>query len=96
MLARIVTFDGVSQQRMAEMRDRIGSQEQPEDIPATEMMLLHDADSETAMAILFFENEEDYARGDAALSAMPADETPGTRTSVRKYDVGLRMESNRA
>ncbi len=45
----------------------------------------------TALAIVFFDNEEDYAKGDAALNAMPASDTPGQRTSVAKYDVAVRM-----
>jgi hypothetical protein len=40
---------------------------------------------------VFFDNEDDYHRGDEVLSAMPADETPGRRTSVTKYDVAVRM-----
>ena len=39
----------------------------------------------------YAENEEDYAKGDAALNAMPAGDTPGQRTSVTKYDVAIRM-----
>ena len=34
---------------------------------------------------------EEHARGDAALSAMPAGDTPGQRTSVGKYEVAYRM-----
>ena len=41
--------------------------------------------------ILFFENEDDYARGDAALNAMTPGDTPGRRTSVTKYTVAGRM-----
>jgi hypothetical protein len=41
--------------------------------------------------ILFFDTDEDYKRGDAALSAMPAGDTPGQRTSVTKYQVAFRM-----
>jgi hypothetical protein len=41
---------------------------------------------------VFFENEDDYRRGDEALSAMPAGDTPGQRTSVAKYDVAFRMK----
>ena len=43
------------------------------------------------MVVLFFDNEADYAQGDAALNAMPAGDTPGTRTAVKKYDVVSRM-----
>ena len=52
--------------------------------------MLHDAEAEKSVVIVFFDNEEDYARGDATLSAMPADETPGTRTAVGKYEVAVR------
>jgi len=90
-LARVVTFDGVNSDRMAEMQREMQSSERPENIPATEMMVLHDAEAERAVAIVFFENEDDYQRGDEALNAMPADETPGRRTSVTKYEVAVRM-----
>jgi len=41
--------------------------------------------------VVFFDNEDDYRQGDEALSAMPAAETPGRRTSVTKYNVAFRM-----
>ena len=53
--------------------------------------MLHDPEAEKSVAILFFDSEDDYARGDAALNAMPAGDTPGQRTSVTKYDVVARM-----
>jgi hypothetical protein len=90
-LARVVAFDGVDSERIAQMRQEMEGGERPEDIPATEVIVLHDPESSKALAIVFFENEEDYARGDATLDAMPADETPGQRTSVTKYDVAIRM-----
>jgi hypothetical protein len=90
-LARVVTFDGVDSGRMEEMRREIGDGERPEGLPAKEIIVLHDADAEKAVVVIFFDNEEDYRVGDATLNAMPAGETPGTRTSVTKYDVALRM-----
>ena len=90
-LARVVTFDGVSAERMAQLSKDIESEEPPADIPATEMLMLHDADAQRSVVVVFFENEEDYRRGDEALSAMPAGDTPGQRTSVAKYDVAGRM-----
>ena len=90
-LARVVSFDGVDADRMAEMRREMESNERPEDIPATEIVVLHDPEAEQALAILFFENEDDYRRGDEALNAMPAGDTPGRRTSVTKYEVAHRM-----
>ena len=55
--------------------------------------MLHDPGTDAALAVLFFESEDDYATGDAALSAMPAGDTPGRRTSVTKYEVVARMTS---
>jgi hypothetical protein len=90
-LARVVAFDGVSSERMAQMRQEMEGGERPDDIPATEVIVLHDPESSKSLAIVFFDNEEDYATGHAALDAMPASDTPGQRTSVTKYDVAVRM-----
>jgi hypothetical protein len=92
-LARVVSFDGVSAERMEAMKEEIGEGGRPDEIPATEILVLHDAEAERSLAILLFDNEDDYARGDAALNAMSAPETPGNRTSVTKYDVAVRMTS---
>jgi hypothetical protein len=76
---------------MDQVKAEIESGERPDDIPATEFLLLHDPAADESLAILFFDSEDDYATGDAALNAMPTDDTPGTRTSVRKYEVVGRM-----
>jgi hypothetical protein len=91
--ARVVTFDGVSKDRIEEMKREMQEGDQPEEIPATEIVVLHDAGADKSLVILFFETEEDYRRGDEALNAMPAGDTPGQRTSVTKYDVAVRMTS---
>lgn len=90
-LARVVSFEGVSSARMEEMQREMQSSDRPDDVPAKEILVLHDRDAEKSVVILLFDNEDDYARGDAALSAMPAGDTPGKRTSVAKYDVAFRM-----
>ena len=90
-LARVVTFDGVSSDRMKEMQQEMEGSDRPDDIPAKEIVVLHDPEAEKSLVIVFFENEEDYRRGDAALSAMPTGDTPGKRTSVTKYEVAFRM-----
>jgi hypothetical protein len=90
-LARVVTFDGVSSERMEQMRAQMADQERPDDVPATEILVLHDPEAEKSVVLLFFDGEEDYAQGDAALNAMPADDTPGSRASVAKYNVAVRM-----
>ena len=89
--ARVVKFDGVSEQRMNEMKREMEESGRPEDVPATEIVVLHDPDAQSSVVILFFESEDDYRRGDEALNAMPAGDTPGQRSSVTKYSVAHRI-----
>jgi hypothetical protein len=60
-------------------------------MPAGELLILHDPEAERSLAIVIFDNEEDYRKGHEILDAMPASDTPGNRTSVTKYDVAHRM-----
>ena len=92
-LARVVTFDGVSSERMSQMQSEMEGSDRPDDVPAKEIVVLHDPEAEKSLVILFFDTDEDYQRGDAALSAMPAGDTPGQRTGVGKYDVAIRMST---
>ena len=89
-LARVVTFEGVDKDRIDQLRSEM-SGERPEGLPASEIIVLHDADAEKSLVVVFFDSEEDYKQGDDALNAMPAGDTPGRRTSVTKYDVAIRM-----
>jgi hypothetical protein len=90
-LARVVSFDGVTRDRMQEMQAEMRDSEPPEGLPAKEIVVLHDPDAEKSLVILFFDSEEDYRQGDETLNAMSADDTPGQRTGVAKYDVALRI-----
>jgi hypothetical protein len=90
-LARVVSFDGVTRDRIREMESEMRDSEPPEGLPAKEIIVLHDADAEKSLVIVVFATEEDYRRGDETLSAMPASDTPGRRTAVAKYDVAIRM-----
>ncbi len=90
-LARVVTFEDVDASRMEDTRREISGGQRPEGLPATELMLLHDADSGRAIAVMFFDNEADYAQGERVLDALPAEETPGRRTSVASYEVVVRV-----
>ena len=92
-LARVVTFDGVSKDRMDEMDREMRDGQPPEGFPPAELVVLHDPEAETSLAIVIFETEDDYRRGDEILNAMPAGDTPGQRTSVSRYDVATRMKS---
>jgi hypothetical protein len=90
-LARVVTFEGVSKDRMDAMDSEMRDGQPPEGLNATEVIVLHDPETEQSLAIVFFENEDEYKRGDEILSAMPAGDTPGRRLSVTKYNVATRM-----
>ena len=89
--ARVVTFEGVGKDRIEEMKREMQEGDPPEDIRATEVVVLHDPDADRSVAIVYFETEDDYRRGDEVLNAMPAADTPGRRLSVEKYEVAIRM-----
>ena len=89
--ARVVSFDNVSKQRMDELKREMAEGGPPDDVPAREILVLHDAEADSSLVILFFDSEDDYRRGDEALNAMPAGDTPGQRTSVKKYEVASRI-----
>jgi hypothetical protein len=93
-LARVVTFDGVSKDRMEEMKREMEGGQPPEGMPPAELLVLHDPEAEKSLVVIVFENEDDYRRGDEILSGMPAGDTPGQRTSVTKYEVAMRMSSD--
>ena len=92
-LARVVTFDGVSKDRMDEMDREMQEGQPPEGFPSSELIVLHDPDTEKSLVLVLFESEDDYRKGDEILSSMPAGNTPGQRTSVTKYNVATRMSS---
>ena len=71
-LARVVSFDGVSSDRMAEMQREMEGSERPDDVPAKEIIVLHDPEAEKSLVVVFFDTDDDYQRGDAALSAKAA------------------------
>jgi hypothetical protein len=91
-VARVVSFEGVPQGRIQEMKSRIESEDPPEGLNPTEMLLLHDEGGGRSLAIVLFDSEEDYQRGDEVLNAMPAEDVPGQRTGVDKYDVAIHMK----
>ena len=92
-LARVVSFEGVTSDRMANLKSQIESGEPPEGMPPAELMILHDPEGERSLAIVVFDNEEDYRKGDEVLGSMPGPETPGQRTAVTKYEVAIRTNS---
>lgn len=92
-LARVVSFEGVGAEHIARVARDIQEGEPPEGMPPAELMILHDPAGERSLAIVLFDNEEDYRKGDEILDAMPREDIPGQRTSVTRYDVVARMKS---
>ncbi|HXE94702.1 MAG TPA: hypothetical protein VN544_12965 [Gaiellaceae bacterium] len=92
-VARVVTFDGVTKDRMDEMNREMSEGDPPEGFPAAEVVVLHDAGAEKSLVVVIFETDDDYNRADEIMNAMPAGDTPGKRTSVTRYDVAHRMKS---
>jgi hypothetical protein len=92
-LARVVTFDGVTKERMDEMNREMEGGQPPEGMPSAELIVLHDPDAEKSLVVVVFENEDDYKKGDEILNNMPASDVPGQRTSVTKYNVAARMKN---
>jgi hypothetical protein len=89
-IARVVSFEGVNRARLDQMNREMSEGEPPEGLNATEVIVLHDPEAGKALAIVFFESEDDYTRGHEILDAMPAGDTPGRRTAVTRYDVAVR------
>ena len=89
-IVRLVTFDGVTTDRMNQMRDEMQGREPPEGLNAKEIIVLHDPDTERSTVLVFFDNEDDYRQGDEILSNMDRGDTPGAHTSVTRYDVAHR------
>lgn len=98
MLARIVRWEGgdpeavrKSAAEIREQAERAGGP--PPGVPAKEFMLLYDS-AGNAMALVFFETEDDYAQGDATLSSMdPPGDGMGRRVSVDKYELAAHFEA---
>jgi hypothetical protein len=92
-LARVVSFEGVSADRMSHLKGEIEGGDRPEGMPPAELVILHDPDGERSLAIVFVDSEDDYRKADEILGAMPGPDTPGQRTSVTKYQVAVRAKA---
>ncbi len=92
MFVRVVRFTDVNPERLEATLARIkASDGPPPDVPITAMQMLHDRDNGTAVVLQHFASEADMRAGDAAMSAMDAGETPGTRVSVDMCEQKLDM-----
>jgi hypothetical protein len=94
MYARVVRFTDVGPERIAEMNERIENEGgPPPDVPAKGLTVIVDESQATSVVILFFDSEEDMRKGDDALNAMDAGDTPGTRASVDQGEVKVQRET---
>ena len=98
MHARVATFEGGDPDQVREMIGGIQERSEsgpPEGVPAVGFLMLHRADEGKVLAISLFETEEDLQQGDSTLSSMdpPVQGGLGQRTSVEKYEVGIKMDA---
>ena len=97
MYARVVRWEGADAEAMKRTAQEISADAEsgpPEGVPAKGLVLLHDLDGGRAMAIAFFETEDDYRQGDETLNSMsPPGEGMGRRVGVDKYEVALEVEA---
>lgn len=97
MYARVVRWEGADAEAMKRTAEEIGSRADagpPEGVPAKGLLLLQSPESGKAMAISFFETEDDYRQGHETLESMsPPGEGLGNRVGVDKYEVALELEA---
>jgi len=97
MLARVVTWEGGDAEAMrksaAEINEQAGDGPPP-GVPAKEFLLLQDTANGKAIAVMTFENEDDYREGDETLNSMsPPGEGMGQRVSVEKFEIAARFQA---
>ena len=95
MYARVVRFTDVNPEQIAATAAQIEESDgPPPDVPAKSMKMLVDEGQSTAVAILFFETEEDMRKGGEVLDQMDSSDTPGTRASVDLCEVKIEMDAS--
>lgn len=98
MFVRVARWEDADPKSLEESAAEIRSQAEaaggpPPGVPAKEFLLLHDTAAGKAIAITLFESEDDYRQGDETLSSMsPPGEGMGTRVSVEKFELAVRIE----
>ncbi len=97
MYARVVRWEGAEAEALKQTAAEISAEAEsgpPEGVPAKGFLLLHDLEGGKAMAVSFFETEDDYRQGDQTLNSMsPPGGGFGTRVGVDKYEVALEFEA---
>ena len=93
MYARVVRFSDIKPEQIDRIKSQSGEEGPPPDVPVKSMKMVVDESQGTAVALLFFDTEEDMRKADAALNAMDTGETPGTRLSVDQGEVAIEMDA---
>ena len=95
MYARVATFKGGDGAKAAAEISARNEGGPPPGLPAKKLLILNDAEGQKALAIAFFESEEDYRQGDETLNSMSppsGDGSMGERAGVEKFEVVLELE----
>ena len=87
--ARVASFENVPTEALEEITKEIRDGERPENLPATEIIVLADPGGGKMQAITFFDSEDDYRQGDETLRAMNPPGAMGA-ASITKYEVAVR------
>jgi hypothetical protein len=87
--ARVASFENVPPEALQEITKEIREGERPENLPATEILVLADREGGKLQAITFYDSEDDYRQGDETLKAMSPPGSMGGAT-VAKYEVAVR------
>jgi hypothetical protein len=64
----------------------------PPGVTSSGLRVLFDADQATAVVVQQFETAEDMAAAEAVFDAMDPSETPGTRASVDRCELKLKLD----
>lgn len=89
---RVVRFTDVSPERVDQLVSEIDQAAgPPPGVDAHAFQILLDRDQGTSVVLQMFETAEAMAAAEAALDAMDAGETPGTRASIDRCEVKLEL-----
>jgi len=91
--ARVVTFENINPDNVARIRQSMESGDVPEGMPPSQVLFLHDKGTDTALAIVIVETEDEYRQVDEILGGVPANQAAGRRTGVAKYEVAVRAST---
>ena len=93
MYSRVVRFTEVDADRMTRLLAMIEESDgPPPGVTSSGLRVLFDADQATAVVVQQFETAEDMAAAEAVFDAMDPSETPGTRASVDRCELSLKLD----